>query len=250
MGTPSDLLRLGFWGLPPAMIAVLLVLVRAASVRAGLEPAAVARRLGLVALGAGGFWLLGVGLARAGALRFGTLPPRPFLFFLIGFALTVALSRSRVGRDLALRLPLSFLVGVQAFRILVELLLHQGAADGVTPPQMTWSGYNFDVITGLLALPLAVALQRGGLGPRAAWAFNWLGIALLANVLVIAILSMPTPLRAFHNEPANVWIAEAPFIGLPGVLVPFALLGHLLLWRRMREHAAARSEAEVVSASG
>jgi len=31
----------------------------------------------------------------------------------------------------------------------------------------------------------------------------------------------------------NTWIADPPFIWLPGVLVPAALLGHLLLWRKM-----------------
>lgn len=231
MANPSSLLSLGFWLFPPLMIALLLAAVALASRRAGLEPRG---RVVTVALAVTGFWLLGIGLGSAGLLQFGSLPPKPVLLFVLGLGLTVAFARSQIGRDLARHLPLSLLVGFQSFRVLVELLLHQGALDGLTPPQMTYSGRNFDIVTGLVALPLAFALERRWVGPRAARAFNWIGAALLANVLTIAILSMPTPLRVFVNEPANVWITWAPYVGLPTILVPFALLGHLLLWQRLR----------------
>ena len=232
MPAASPLLVWGFWLLPPVMIALLLAAVAVASRRAGIAPAP--RVLG-VGLGVLGFWALGLVLARAGLLRFGSLPPRPFLLFTLGFASTVAFARSAVGRDLGRHLPLSALVGVQSFRVLVELLLHRGALDGLTPPQMTYAGWNFDVVTGLVALPLALTIERGLASRRAALAFNALGALLLLNVITIAVLSMPTPLRVFMNDPPNVWIAEAPFIALPTTLVPVALLGHLLLWQRLRD---------------
>jgi len=55
---------------------------------------------------------------------------------------------------------------------------------------------------------------------------------LLVNVLVIAVLSMPTPLRVFHNEPANTLLAYFPYIYLPGVLVPLAYTLHIFSLRQ------------------
>ncbi|MBI3203906.1 MAG: hypothetical protein HYZ29_20365 [Myxococcales bacterium] len=240
MGTPSPPLLLGFWALPPLMIAALVGAVVWASRRAGLAGPAQARRAALVAAGVTGFWAAANALCAAGLVRFGSLPPRPFLLILTGFGLTIALARSRIGADLARHLPVAALIGFQVFRVPVELLLHRGAIDGLTPPQMTYTGLNFDVVTGVLAIPVALGIARGTLGVRAAHAFNALGALLLANVVTIAALSMPTPLRVFMNEPPNTWIASAPFIGLPATLVPVAMLGHLLLWRRLRERGEGR----------
>ena len=243
MGSASAALIIGFWALPPVMIGLVLAAVAWASRKAGRVGSAVAGRVAWVAAGAAGFWALANALAHAGALRFGSLPPRPFLLFMAGFGLTIAFARSEIGRDLARHLPLAALIGVQAFRIPVELLLHRGALDGLTPPQMTYTGLNFDVVTGVVAIPVAIGVARGSLGARAARGFNLLGALLLANVVTIAALSMPTPLRVFMNDPPNVWIASAPFVGLPAALVPVAMLGHLLLWRRLREDARSQTVA-------
>jgi len=69
-------------------------------------------------------------------------------------------------------------------------------------------------------------------------AWNALGAALLANVLAIALLSAPTPFRLFQNEPSNVWVTRAPWVWLPSVLVLAAVLGHVLVFRRLRLTAA------------
>jgi len=77
-------------------------------------------------------------------------------------------------------------------------------------------------------------------------AWNIVGTLLLANILTVAILSAPTPLRVFHNEPANVWIADAPWVWLPSVFVLAAILGHVLVYRRLRVEAASSVSAAAV----
>lgn len=67
--------------------------------------------------------------------------------------------------------------------------------------------------------------------------WNWMGLALLVNIVVISNLSAPTPLRVFMNEPANEWIARAPFVWLPTVMVLTAFLGHIVVFRRLRMDA-------------
>src|SRR5688500_7076390 len=193
--------------------------VRRAWSATGATPAA-ARRATAIAAALVAAWVGGTGvLAAAGRLRFDGRPPTMPLLLVAIVVLAVGLAASGVGRRLALGLPLALLVGTQAFRIGVELLIHQAGAEGIAPPQMTWEGRNLDVVTGVTALLLGVWLARR---PAPRWlvhAWNVLGFALLANVVTVGWLSTPTPMRRFWNEPANVWIAHAPWVWLPTVMV-------------------------------
>ena len=68
--------------------------------------------------------------------------------------------------------------------------------------------------------------------------------------MTIAILSAPTPLRTFHNEPANDWITHAPWVWLPTVFVVAAIIGHVLVIRRLRAdmgRAVAKPDAVVAT---
>ena len=78
--------------------------------------------------------------------------------------------------------------------------------------------------------------------------WNAAGIVLLTNVLTIAVLSTPTSIRVFHNEPANVWITQAPWVWLPAVDVLAAVLGHVLVYRRLRHEARNSAPAPLASA--
>jgi hypothetical protein len=164
------------------------------------------------------------------------------MLLLIGltFVLVAVIGRSELGRRLALGLPLAVLIGAQAFRVLVELLLHQAYVEGLMPVQMSYSGYNFDVVTGICAAVLGLVMRRTTVPPVVLRTWNVVGLLLLANVLIIALLSAPTPLRQFHNEPANVWITKAPWVWLPTVMVLMALLGHVLVFRRLAATGAER----------
>ncbi len=193
--------------------------------------AAVARALGtrasaLIAAG----WLLLTGLAAASGwlMDFSTVPPHMLLLMAPTLALTCWLGLSRAGRPLA-HLPLVVLIGFQAFRIVVELLIHEAVAEGIAPVQMTWTGMNFDVLSGLTALVVAPLASRLPKPVLLAW--NVMGLGLLLWVVGVAVLSMPTAFQRLH--PSNTWVAHLPFVWLPTVLVPCALLGHLALFRRL-----------------
>lgn len=183
-------------------------------------------------------WIALTGLiAASGALERWDRTPPPMLLLLAGsVALTVALARGSLGRRLAEGLPLFALVGYQGFRVAVELMLHRAYEQGVIGAQMTWSGRNFDVVSGLSALLLGAWLWSRGEDkpvPRAiVWIWNLLGLGLLANIVVVAVLSMPTRLRAFDG-PANNFVATFPYVWLPCVMVTAALFGHLLVARRL-----------------
>lgn len=208
--------------------------------RADSPPASQRRTLLWVALATAGWLVLTAALAMSGVLRqWQALPPRLLLVLLPPIILTVFLLRSRRVGALLDALPLAALVAPQVFRVAVELLLWLLYREGRIPVQMTFEGHNWDILVGLTALPVAWWLSRGH-SPTLARVWNIAGLLILANIVVVAILSAPLPFRQFHNEPANTVIADFPWVWLPGVLVPAAYVLHLLSLRQL----ARRSKAD------
>ncbi|HEX7151997.1 MAG TPA: hypothetical protein VF618_10955 [Thermoanaerobaculia bacterium] len=161
-------------------------------------------------------------------LDFDSMPPRmavaivPSLLaaFLVGFRL----------RYLE-RLPVSWLIAPQAFRIVVEAVLYVLWQARLLPELMTLHGRNWDLLTGVLAIPVALVAARHR---RIGIAFNVLGLALLLNVVLHGLFSAPTPFRYFMTEPPNTFIAYFPYVWLPGFLIPLALTLHILSLRQLR----------------
>lgn len=172
-------------------------------------------------------------VASSGILESLSLPPpaMPYLFVTMGCGVAVALSP--VGRRLA-SLPLAWLVGLQAFRVPLEIWLHALADAGHLPVSMTWSGYNFDVLTGLSAIVLAALHVRKPLPRGVLVAWNVIGLGLLVTVVSIAVRSIPGPLRYFTEDPPVVLPFHAPFNWIASVLVWTALVGHLVVFRALR----------------
>ncbi len=117
--------------------------------------------------------------------------PMPRLFYLLGASniAPIILAFSPLGTRLSY-LPLPALVGFQIFRLPLELVLHRWALDGTIPTTMTWSGANYDIVSGIAALFVAPIATRV---PGAARLFNIIGLVLLLNVARVAILSSPFP---------------------------------------------------------
>lgn len=211
------------------------------------ETAAAARRPALLAAGAAATWLaLTFGAAAAGALSFTGRPPTMMLLLAMMLAIAIGLGTSRVGGRLAFGIPLAVLVGVQGFRFPLELMMHRAYEEGLMPVQMSYSGRNFDILTGIGAILVAGLLAADRIPLWGVRLWNWMGIALLVNIVTIALLSAPTPFRVFMAEPANVWVTRAPFVWLPAVMVLMAALGHIVIFRRLRAEAAQRGTVAAV----
>jgi hypothetical protein len=165
-------------------------------------------------------------------------PPVPFLvLFLSIVTLGVTLARSQVGERLARGLPLTVLVGFQGFRLPLELAMHQAYAEGLMPVQMSYSGRNLDILTGISALLLAAALQFMRVPLWVVRAWNWLGLALLVNIVAVAMMS--TPLIAYFGpDRVNVFVFGMPYTLLPAVMVLAAWAGHLIVFRALNLRAA------------
>lgn len=172
-------------------------------------------------------------LGASGVLRsWAGRPPPMFVALLLTLAVVVAAARSRIGARLAAGLPVAALVGFHAFRLPLELAMQRAAIEGTMPIQMSFAGSNFDVVTGASAIFVALLASRG-LAPR--WllvGFAVVSTALLFAIMAIAIGSTP-PVAAFGPDRVATWVGWFPFAWLPGVLVPAALFGQLVLFRRL-----------------
>jgi hypothetical protein len=190
------------------------------------------------AVRAAGFTLIWMSAAAAladrGVFRNWDATPPPFALLVVALvALGVAIAFSPLGWRLATGLPLWALVGVQAFRLPLEIAMHALVSRGIMPEQMSYSGRNFDVVTGATAIVVAGLVAAGAAGRRLVLAWNILGLVLLVNIVTVAILSTPR-FAAFGPDRLNVFVTYTPFVWLPTVLVLAALAGHLIIFRAVR----------------
>jgi hypothetical protein len=235
----SPFLTGSFMAMAIALAVLLVIGVHVAGRRLG-EPLRTTRRwTTMTAVGAGAWLGATWAAAETGHLSRLDLWPPPFMGLAVAiFLLGVLMARTRFGTRLADGLPLAALVAVQAFRFPLELLMHHAYREGVMPYQMSYTGWNFDIITGLTALPVAWALHRGLGGRRLALAWNALGSLLLLNIVVIAVVSTPI-IGLFGPDLLNTWVMFPPFVWLPAVMVLMAFAGHLLIARAIRRQCRA-----------
>jgi hypothetical protein len=193
------------------------------------------KRAAAIAAAVAAAWMTAHALvAESGVLEGGPpIPPRVAPYLGVTMVICVLFTRSRAGELLARHTPLAALVAFQGFRLPLEIWLHAMYDAGHVPVQMTWSGLNFDVVTGVSALAVGALAWRGA-APRAlVWAWNVLGSVLLVVVVAIAFMSAPTALRVFTDGPSLDLVLHAPFNWIATVLVASALVGHLIVFRRL-----------------
>ena len=213
------------WGIPGVGFAVLIAFLY------GVRSAAPRWFPSTMALGLGWVVLWGT-LAQSGVLaRFDLRPPPMALLFLVVLATGIGIGLSPLGRTLASSLPLWTLVGFHAFRLPLELVMHQAAVEGTMPNVMSFSGYNFDIVTGISALLVAPILAKNP-SPRIALLWNLLGTLLLTAIVTLALLASPM-IRFFGEGQINSWVARFPFVYLPALSVVGAIAGHTVLYRRL-----------------
>ena len=239
----SDPAVAAFVLIPTLLAAVLVWGTGFAWRRSGASDAA-ATRASFAVGGATVVWMAATWLAaQSGILRLWDRTPPPFGVLLLAIvAVATLLAFGAVGRRLALFVPLWLLVAVQGFRLPLELAMHAMYERGVMPVEMSFSGRNFDVVSGATALVVAALVFMGRGGRRIVAAWNVLGLALLVNVVVVALLG--TPRFRYFGDHLNVWVTYPPFVWLPAVMVLAALAGHLVIFGALRQPSGSRTSLQ------
>ncbi len=167
--------------------------------------------------------------------RFDLFPPPMAVMFVAVFALAFAVGLSPFGGSVAEQVPLATLVGLQVFRLPLELIMHRAATLEIMPPELSYSGYNLDIVSGIGALLLWAAIRAGLRVPAwAVWAWNLWGSACLAVIAWIAVSASPM-VRLFGDDPRHVnrWVLYFPYVWLPVVLVLIAVASHVVITRKL-----------------
>jgi hypothetical protein len=164
-------------------------------------------------------------------LDFGARPPQLMRVVIPMALVIVAFVFSPWGKSAAQKIPESLLVGTQVFRLPLEVILYALALRGLLPFEMTFSGYNFDIVTAVFALPLWWLVRRNAAPRWALLLWNIVGTLLLVAIVILAVLAFPEPFGWFLPE--NQIVAWFPWVWLPTFLVPLALVSHLLIFRKL-----------------
>lgn len=150
------------------------------------------------------------------------------------FIIIIVLFVTKAGRSFIDTLPLTQLTLLHIVRIPVELVLFWLFANQVVPQIMTFEGRNFDIVSGISAPIIAYfAFANKNLNRKVLLIWNFICLALLINIVVTAILAVPTPLQQIAFDQPNTAILYFPFSWLPTFVVPVVAFCHLASIRQL-----------------
>lgn len=174
-------------------------------------------------------WLFIIGgISYSGFLRnTETLPPRFLLIILPSVSLTIYAYRQL--KNQVISIPK--LLAIHLIRIPVEMILLFCFQKGLIPQAMTFEGWNWDILSGISVIFVLIWVIRKKRDIQLIKYWNIFAFVLLLNIVIIALLSAPSPIQLLSLDHPNKMVLEFPYVGLPGIIVPIVLLSHLLLFK-------------------
>lgn len=201
----------------------------------------------LVAAGGAGAWIgLATAIAASGALAFSAGPPVPLIAVLFATPLVVAAAlwlSSPAFRAALLAIPTELLIGLNAMRVIGVLFLALAAVGRMSGPFPYSAGLG-DIITGLVAIPLARRVARGESTAIAGWnAFG--ALDLIVAVGLGLTTAQGSPVQILNVGVGAAAMLSLPYSLVPTVLVPFYLVTHAVVAAQL----AARRNARTLAAA-
>lgn len=162
-----------------------------------------------------------------------TMPPRPFLMFAIPVLTMIVLFATKKGRGFIDSLDLKWLTLVHMVRLPVEIFIFYWFTKGWVPELMTFEGRNFDIVMGITAPIMFIVGWKPTFRKKLLLIWNVVGLLLLFNIVIHALLSIPLPFQQLAFDQPNIAVLEFPFNALPAVIVQIVLFSHLVAIRRL-----------------
>jgi hypothetical protein len=228
----------------PTIVAAVLAMAWLGLRRAGFEGRARTRAWLVVAVPLIAWFATVTALGRAGAFLprpTGPVPAIPFAILIPLAVGLVLLLRSRIHAAVAEAMPVSWLIGIQVYRIFgATFVAHWGA--GNLPGVFALPAGLGDMLVGALAIPVALHVQARGRGWQpTAIAWNLLGIVDLLNAVTLGFLSAPGRFQLLALDHPNLLVGTYPLVMIPAFAVPLSLMLHGLSLAQLRR--AARRDA-------
>ena len=184
-------------------------------------------------------WILYVTIiAKTGFLQEYSLPPR-FPIFLIfpafiftGFFL-YKYRNSQIIKDI----PTSWLVYYQSFRIIIESLFVATVTVGFLHPEVTFEGYNYDILFGFSAPIIGfLAFNRKVISNNGLLIWNYLGLVVIAFIIFLFTTTTYFPEIWGSTETlANKEMVMAPYVYVAAFLMPSAVFMHVVSIIQLRK---------------
>ncbi len=158
---------------------------------------------------------------------FDALPPRTFAFgpmpfFVLTFVYLFAF-RKFLGA-----MPLRTLTIVHIIRIPIEFVLLWLSQYGQVPVEMSFEGRNLDMLSGITApVVYFLAFRNGQVNRPLLIGWNIAALALLTNIVTIAVLAFPWEFQMVGFDQPNVAVTYFPYVWLPAVVVPIVFFCHI-----------------------
>ncbi len=174
-------------------------------------------------------YIIAIGISKV--LETFELPPRlPLFLILPTFLFTgIFLYKNRNNTWIKNISPES-LIYFQTFRIAVETIFVFSVTAGVLVKDVTIEGYNYDMVLAFTAPFIAyLVFKKKNLPVRIAILWNYLGLVILASVIVIFITNIYMP--ELYEESKSLMPLEFtkyPYTLVAGFLMPSAVFFHIL----------------------
>jgi hypothetical protein len=163
------------------------------------------------------------------------MPPRCVLLFWPPVILIGALFCSKPGRNYLDQLDLGFLTVLHSVRMLTALVFYWLFLNRAVPQLLTTGVRNPDLLAGLTApLVYYFGFVRKSISRRIIWVWNLIGLGLLLNLVVNAILSGPFPFQQFAFDQPDIAFLYFPFVWMSCCVVPLLLIAHLAALRQLQ----------------
>ncbi len=158
-----------------------------------------------------------------------TIPPRFLLMVGPPLLAIILILTTKNGKRFVSSFDLKTLTLLHTVRIPVELVLFSLFLQKLVPELMTFSGRNWDILSGISAVLIyLLVIKKNKINTSLALAWNFIGLGLLLNIVINAILSAPFAFQQFSFEQPNIGVLMFPYNLLPAVIVPIVLFSHLI----------------------
>jgi len=167
---------------------------------------------------------------------FDTLPPRLFSFVGVTLIVIIAMFATKRSRAFIAQMPITTLTYIHIIRVPVEIVLWWLFLRQLVPESMTFSGINYDIVSGITAPFAGVFLvDKKRQNRTGAIIWNILALGLLLTIVGLAISSSPYFAEPSAGTIINMAIFYFPYSLLPLFVVPVVLFCHLaslyqLIW--------------------
>lgn len=223
-------LKLAYFGLSALMVMVLVFGAFHAISKTNASDEEKTKSKRQVLLGFLGFHAYVIGLSISGVLETFELPPRFVVFIILPvFIFTGIFLNKQKNKEWIQQIPTSWLVLVQSFRLIVEIIFVFSITAGILPENVTIEGYNMDMIFAVSAVLVWFAYTRKWIGEQVLLAWNYLGLVVLASIIFVFMTTIFAS-EAVYGEyiPMSIEFTMWPYNLVAGFLMPSAVFIHVL----------------------